>query len=185
MQLLENRHICLRALEPEDLEFLYKWENDTRIWTNGDTVSPYSRYTLKQYIAESHRGVYELKQLRLMIVEKASGSTVGMVDLYDVDFHHRKAGVGILVDDSTRRRGVATQALGLMKEYAFGFLKLHQLYAYIGQNNSPSLALFDRCGFQASGLLKDWIVTADGYEHVWVYQIIKEIPAGLQSPALL
>ena len=29
---LENKKIKLRALEPEDLDFLYKWENDTKFW---------------------------------------------------------------------------------------------------------------------------------------------------------
>ncbi len=143
------------------------------MWRNGDTVSPYSRYALKQYIAESHRGVYELKQLRLMIVEKAGGRTVGMIDLYEVDFHHQRAGVGILIADAARRQGMATQALELMADYAFRFLKLHQLYAYIGQTNIASQTLFVRCGFVQSALLKDWIVTADGYEDVGVYQLRK------------
>ena len=65
---LENDTLRLRALEPEDLDILYKWENDTNLWWVGCTTEPYSRYILKEYIAYSDKTIYEKKQLRLMIV---------------------------------------------------------------------------------------------------------------------
>ena len=46
-------NIRLRALEPEDLEWLYSVENDEELWQWGSSNVPYSRYTLKTYIAES------------------------------------------------------------------------------------------------------------------------------------
>ena len=44
MKWLENDTIRLRALEPEDLDLLYAWENDTSLWEFGSTLVPYSRY---------------------------------------------------------------------------------------------------------------------------------------------
>lgn len=49
--LLSNDRVRLRALEPEDLELLYRWENDPELWEVGNTLAPYSRYILKEYIA--------------------------------------------------------------------------------------------------------------------------------------
>ena len=49
-QLLSNDAVSLRALEPTDLETLYRWENDTALWTVSDTVAPYSREALWQYL---------------------------------------------------------------------------------------------------------------------------------------
>ena len=69
---LENENIRLRALEPEDLEILYKWENDTSIWQVGCTTEPYSRYILKEYIAYSDKTIYEKKQLRLAYCDHLS-----------------------------------------------------------------------------------------------------------------
>lgn len=37
MKLLENERIVLRALEPEDLEVLFRWENDASLWELGST----------------------------------------------------------------------------------------------------------------------------------------------------
>ena len=61
------KEIKLRALEPEDLELLYEWENNNEYWIISNTVSPFSKYTLKRYIENSHKNIYETGQLRLMI----------------------------------------------------------------------------------------------------------------------
>lgn len=171
-ELLQNETVCLRAPEPEDLELLYAWENNSEWWKSGNTLVPYSRYLLKRYIAESHRDLFDLKQLRLMIDLCSTGITVGMLDLYDFEPHHRRAGVGILVDPLYQKNGVATMALNLLVEYAFSFLKLHQLFAHIPVGNEPSKALFARCGFVVTGVLKDWITAEEGYSDVLVMQRI-------------
>jgi diamine N-acetyltransferase len=172
MTLLKNDMIKLRPLEPEDLDLLYAWENDTSMWASGSTVSPYSRYTLKEYIARSHRSIYEMRQLRLMI--EVSGVATGLTDMYDFDPHNRRAAVGILLDPAHRRKGIATEALSILVDYAFSFLKLHQLYAYIPADNESSKALFKRCGFTVSGILTDWILTGDGYSDVLPVQLINQ-----------
>lgn len=170
MTLLKNQRVALRAPEPEDLDFFYRWENDTELWKYGAALSPYSRYALKQYLAEATSDIYRQHQLRLMIVENAGGGVAGTVDLYDFDPHHNRAGVGILVDRAFRRQGIADAALELMAEYAFAFLHIHQLFAHIPVFNTPSLALFEKNGFMAAGLLRDWLCTADGYADVCVMQ---------------
>ena len=174
MNLLQNKTVCLRAPEPEDLELLYSWENNPEWWEIGNTLAPYSRYLLKEYIAESHRGIFDLKQLRLMIDLCSTGATVGMLDLYDFDPHHRRAGVGILVDPLYQKNGLATEALELLAEYAFSYLKLHQLFVHIPIGNEPSKALFARCGFTVTGILTDWITTKDGYSDVLTMEKINE-----------
>lgn len=175
MNLLQSKAVRLRAPEPEDLELLYTWENNPEWWELGNTLVPYSRYLLKEYIAESHRDLFDMKQLRLMIDLCPTGKTVGMLDLYDFDPHHRKAGVGILVDPHHQRNGLATEALNLLVEYAFSYLKLHQLFAHIPTGNEPSKALFTHCGFTVTGILTDWITVKDGYSDVLVLQKINDL----------
>lgn len=172
MALLESERIALRALEPEDLELLYKWENNSDWWQVSNTVSPYSRYVLKEYIAESHRPLYETRQLRLMIVRKESRETIGTIDLFDLDIHHLRAGLGILIDSLFQGKGYGEEALRLMIRYAFSFLKLHSLYAHVPTTNEASRKLFSRCSFSESGLLNDWICSERGFESVAVMQLL-------------
>lgn len=171
MSLLQNDEIRLRALEPEDLDRLYRWENDSTLWSVSNTLAPYSQYVLREYIAESRRDIYDLKQLRLMIEITAEQKTIGMIDLFDFDPHNRRAGVGILIDPACQQKGWATEALRLLIGYAFSFLKLHQLYAHIPATNERSRSLFLRCGFKETGCLTDWITADEGYEDVIVMQL--------------
>jgi diamine N-acetyltransferase len=171
--LLTNEHIKLRALEPEDLELIYKWENDSRWWTQGNTLAPYSRSTLRRYINETQQtDIYESKQLRLMITLQATDVTVGIIDIYDFDLRNSRAGIGILIDDNYRNKGLALQALNLLKGYAFDFLRLHQLYALIAINNEPSRKLFTNAGYKEAGMLKDWVAQGLEFEDVVLVQIM-------------
>ena len=172
--LLENENIKLRAPEPEDLDIFYRWENDTTLWSLGCTILPYSRYDLKQYISSS-KDIYESRQLRLMIDIKPDLKTVGTIDLYDFEPHHRRAAVGILIDEKYQGRGLAGDALFVLCKYTFSFLKLHQLYAYIPVDNEPSRRLFERCGFKERGVLSDWQQTDEGYKDVLLVSSISDL----------
>lgn len=170
--ILSSERIQLRALEPEDLDYLYRWENDDKLWAFGSTLTPFSKFVLRQYIENSGQDLYEAKQLRLVIAENATQTPIGTIDLYDFDPFHLRAGIGILIDAAYQKQGFATEALELIKGYAFNFLKLNQLYAYIPAMNSASLHLFRRCGFTESGLLRKWNKASEGMEDVFVYQCL-------------
>ncbi len=171
---LENDEIQLRALEPEDLDLLYKWENDTNLWIHGNTLSPYSKLALREYISDTQQtDIYQAKQLRLMIELKSNNAVIGTVDIYDFDFHHGKAGIGILIDSDHRQCNYATEVLDLIQEYVFGFLQINQLYAFIANDNNNSIKLFEKCGYKQSGLLNQWIYCSDQYKDVRIYQLLK------------
>lgn len=171
--LLENENIKLRALEPEDLDILYKWENNTQLWIHGNTLAPYPKLALREYIATTQMAdIYEAKQLRLMIECKQTKAVIGTIDMYDCDFHHRKAGIGILIEEAFRKQDFATMTLNLISKYAFEFLRLNQLYAYIAEDNTQSLKLFEKVGYQNSSILKEWIFCESQYKDVYIYQLI-------------
>lgn len=171
--MLSNNTILLRALEPEDLEVLYKWENDTRLWIHGNSLSPYSKLTLRQYITDTQTtDIYQAKQLRLIISLISTNETIGTIDIYDFDIRNSRAGIGILIDEEKRNNNYALESLSIIKDYAFSFLRLHQLYAYIAVNNEASIKLFEKAGFEKSGILKDWICDNSTYQDVFIYQII-------------
>lgn len=162
---LSGKDITLRALEPEDLDFLYRLENDPAIWEISGTLTPYSRKVLRQYLEVAHRDIYEVKQLRLAIVGNNTDTCLGLIDLFDFDPRNMRAGVGIVISgEADRNKGYGSQALGLLCAYAFGVLGLRQLFAGVGADNTPSLSLFRGQGFEQTGLRRDWIRTATGFQ---------------------
>lgn len=172
---LEGNHIYARALEPTDLDFLYRLENDESVWEVSNTNVPYSKFVLKQYLENAHRDIYEVKQLRLAICTKDDGAPIGFIDLFDFDPKHHRVGVGIVIfSKADRKQGFASEAVALIQDYSFTHLGVHQLYANITEDNLGSIHMFEKLGFVKSGVKKDWIKIPTGYKNEIIYQYFHE-----------
>lgn len=169
---LKGKQVYLRALEPTDLDFLYQLENDTSVWELSGTLKPYSKKVLQLYLDNAHRDIYEVKQLRLCI-SNLQDQCIGLIDLFDFDPKHRRAGIGIIiVEPGHRNKGAGAEALSLLSDYAFSTLDVHQLYANILEDNAASIHLFEKMGFEKIGIKKEWIRTSQGFKNELMYQKI-------------
>lgn len=173
METLIGQHIRLRALEPEDLQFLFEIENNEEFWEISHTQAPFSIFLLKQYLENAHLDIYEAKQLRLVIETKQKQS-VGMIDLFDFNPQHKRAGIGILIHPSFQKQGFASDALRCLINFCFNHLNLHQLYANITTTNQNSLDLFKKHHFEQIGIKKDWIFSNKTYKDEILFQLINE-----------
>lgn len=149
-----SKTVTLRALEPTDLNQLYRWENDDRVWFSSATTRPLSKQTLQLYI-ESVNDIYTDKQVRLII--DFDGKAVGCIDLFDFEPLHQRAGVGIMIDIDFEGLGYASMALKELQKYAFSQLGLHQLYCNIASGNPRSVTLFEKANFIQTGIKKEWL----------------------------
>ena len=170
---LKGTSIYLRALEPDDLEFVYAIENDEKIWHVSNTNTPYSKFLIKQYLENAHQDIFEAKQLRLAICLNTTFEAIGLIDLFDFEPNHRRAGIGIVISNPQNQNlGYGYEALELLLSYSFKKLQLHQLYANIGTNNNESLKLFSKFDFKRIGVKKDWIYYNNSFHDEAVFQLI-------------
>ena len=168
--MLTDGTITLRALEPSDLDLVYRWENDPSLWPVGNTISPLSRHQLSEYINSYDGDIYAARQLRLMITGPSDAAPVGTLDLFDFDPANSRVSVGIFVAPSVRRSGYAAAALALASDYCLTTLNIHQLWATVPADNEASLTLFRNAGFRISGRLKSWLRIANRYRDVYILQ---------------
>jgi diamine N-acetyltransferase len=169
-------NLYLRALEPEDLDFIYLIENDESIWHVSNTQTPYSKFLIRQYLENAHQDIFEVKQLRLAICKTNTSEAIGLIDLFDFDPVNHRAGIGIVIQKETNRgNGIGKEALGLLIDYSFKQLQLHQLYANIGTDNEPSLNLFATFGFQKIGIKKDWIFRNNSFHDEAIFQLVNPL----------
>jgi diamine N-acetyltransferase len=140
----------------------------------GSSRQPFSKFSLKQYIVQADKDIYNTLQLRLMIDEKASGKTVGTLDFFDFDIHSRRVAIGIFVAKPFQNRGYAARAMTLAKQYAFNYLKVRQIYCFVPEKNISSRKLMEKSGFAGDGKLHNWIDTPQGFDNVIVYQVFAQ-----------
>ena len=188
---LTGEKVCLRRLQPGDLEFLYRWENDPAVWQYGDcggngccdelastdsqhdcsmnearvgtpsnNISPsvvadmfplssserFSREELREFIENQRYDIFITGQMRLVICH--CDSTIGFIDLFDLDPIGLSAGVGILICDPAHRgNGYGRESLELIIKYAQQVIGLNKIWCNIAADNCSSLALFSGAGF--------------------------------------
>jgi len=160
-------------MEPSDGELLYRWENDRDLWPVSFTQIPFSKFVLDEFVSSSHHDIYTNKQLRLRVNSCAGGETIGIVDLFEFEPQHARCGIGIYIHKDHRQEGCASECVQLIRDYCFSTLLLKQIYVHVNSSNLPSLALFEKSGFEKSGLKKCWHRKGiNDYEDVWFMQLL-------------
>lgn len=156
-----DKQVRLRALEPEDADMMFAAESDDSAWRWSDYIAPLSREMLRQYALTYDADPFRAGQLRLII--DLNGEAAGIIDLFAISPRHLRADTGIFILPAFRGKGLATQALLLLKEYSLQRLGLHQLTATVAEQNEAALSIYEKAGFEKIGKLPDWLRTNDGY----------------------
>ena len=124
-----NSSYILRALEPDDLDILYDTENDKSLWKYSNTSSPFSKHSLKKFIENSHLDIVEHKQIRLVLSD-IKNTAFGFIDLFKYDMINKRAGVGIIIFEKYRSRGLGSISLDLIENYVKKWFFLYISYYF-------------------------------------------------------
>ncbi|MGB0933631.1 MAG: GNAT family N-acetyltransferase [Lishizhenia sp.] len=154
--MFEGTNIKLRRVEEKDAFHLMLWENNPDNWRVSGTEIPFSLDEINQYI-EHAQNYRTTGQLRFVIESIDSEEAVGCIDLFEMNFKHKRAGVGILINNAEhRKKGFAKEALSLLEDYVKQTFDFQQLFANIQADNTTSISLFKKMGFEQSGIKKNW-----------------------------
>ena len=139
--------IFLRLVELRDASLIYEWEKNKEIINSTKRDEPLTIAFIESIIMEQ-RNVLISGQVRYVICNCNSNIPMGVFDLYNIDFNNGNAEVGIaIVDAMNRKKGFASEALKLIKEYAYDDLELSQLNALVSLDNIASNKLFKSAGY--------------------------------------
>lgn len=170
--LLSNATLTLRALEPTDLDTLYRWENDTSVWVVSDTIAPYSREALWHYLENNIGDIYSQRQLRLIIMLTDDRTPVGTIDYLNFDPLNNRAELGLFIAPEYRGRGLGRTALELLTAYSREHIGLRQLYVFIAIDNTVCIKLFKDYGYRRVGTIKSWVKRGNAYHDVALFQML-------------
>ena len=172
--MLKGKNIYLRTIEPTDAAIMLQWENNTDNWAVSNTLVPFSEHLILHYV-NSAQDIFETKQLRFIICLSANHKPIGTIDLFEYDPLHRRAGLGVLIDEvSERNKGYADEALKLMIQYSWDRLNLHGLFCNIFESNEYSIKLFEKNGFEKTGAKKDWVKMRGNWETELFFQLMNK-----------
>ncbi len=146
--MINGSHIFLRELQYSDVDFIFKWENDTENWKVSGTTKPFTKDEIETFVT-AQQDLTLNEQIRYVICLQDSESPIGTIDLFELDATKKTVGIGILIGEKVyRNKGYALEALNLMIDYCRNELSLVDLFCNIQKDNTTSIRLFEKCGFQ-------------------------------------
>ncbi len=166
----------IRSWRPEDIPSLVRYANNRRVWRNLKDRFPHP-YT----VADAERWIQQATQatpqthLAIAMGEEAVGG-IGL-DLQN-DVFRRSAEIGIWLAEPYWGRGIATEAVRAMTDFAFATFDVCRVFAGVFEWNPASMRVLEKAGYSLEGRLRK-SVTKDGQTiDQMLYAIVREQNAG-------
>jgi len=171
--------IRLRPLERGDLHFVHTLNNNDaimRYWFE----EPYEAYDELAALYDRHiHDQYE----RRFIIEHESGKPAGLVELVEINYIHRRAEFQIIVAPAFQGRGYAKRATRIAAGYAFRVLNLHKVYLVVDKDNQAATHIYQGCGFQIEGELKEEFFSNGRYRDAYRMALLQQDYLAAYGPA--
>lgn len=152
---LETARLRLRHLDPGDAAAYHGIFSDSetmRFWS-GEPIETLDE--ARDMLDRDLEWVKSGDALCWGIALPESNRLVGKISLYLFSRQNRRAEVGYILDRSHWGRGLMSEALDAVLEFAFDELDLHRVEADVDPDHAASLALLARFGFVREGLFRD------------------------------
>jgi ribosomal-protein-alanine N-acetyltransferase len=112
---------------------------------------------------------------------RVEGRLAGQVTIDNIVRGAMRSGhLGYWIDRGAAGRGMASLAVALVCDHAFGPVGLHRLQADIRPENGPSQRLVTRLGFTQEGLLRRYLdIDGDWRDHLAYALLAEDLPGGV------
>lgn len=150
----------LRPLEREDLRFVHQMDNDSsimRYWFE----EPYEAFVELSDIYDRH--IHDQSERRFIV--QSGEEKLGLVELVEIDYIHRRAEFQIIIAPQHQGHGYASTATRLAMDYGFNVLNLHKLYLIVDVENHKAVHIYQKLGFQIEGELVDEFFVNGAYHN--------------------
>lgn len=171
---LETEKVCLRPLASHDFDDFLAQGQDQNLWhwlldnycLNGKKLTNW--FNLATY--------HPMKQLPLVIIDKASGEFAGSTRLFNLDFNNHKMEIGhTFVISKYQRSYVNSHAKFLLLEHAFETLGAQRVELRTHELNTRSRNAIARLGASFEGIIRQDRKLVDGsFRNSALFSIVKE-----------
>lgn len=99
---------------------------------------------------------------------------IGHISLYAIKrLPYSSAFVGYAMDERYIGKGIATEAVKLVVQFAFETLNLHRVEAFIAPENKSSIRVVEKIGFQQEGLMRELLYINGKWVDHYMYALLK------------
>jgi RimJ/RimL family protein N-acetyltransferase len=166
-----SERLLLRPLVEEDVnDSYYKWMNDPEIIKFMECrFAENTKDLILSFIRTMNNSNNDF--FRAITIENKH---IGNIRLGPINWHHKSAPIGLVVGEKEFwGRGVGSEAIEAITQFAFHKLKLNKVFASCYTQNIGSAAVFQKVGFTVEGILQKQVFCEGKFVDVIVMGRIK------------
>lgn len=170
---IRGEKVILRPIQPSDTDNALLWRNDPEVVKNYIYRKPVTKEDHENWLENQvNKGL--VHQFIITVIE--TGEDIGSVYIqhYEPDNNKAESGIYMGSNSSSYGHGYGSEAVILIKEYAFNILKLHKLIARVLSYNVASKRLHEKAGYQEEACLKEELFIDGKYHDLLLYGVINE-----------
>ncbi len=156
---INDGNLFLRKVSKDDVSFFYQSLKEKEM-INYLSLGPLRSFDHSKRLVKNYLKSWEKWLQFNYVIELRDNSTIkriGSVSLWNVNWLHKRSGVGIWILPNYWGQGIGKRVIELIKKVAFYHLKLNRIEAQIAFENDKSIKMFKKCGFKEEGLLKKYL----------------------------
>ncbi|MHA1913390.1 MAG: GNAT family N-acetyltransferase [Promethearchaeota archaeon] len=171
---INDENLYLRKVKKSDAEFFLSSLNEVKL-TSYLSLGPLKTIENSKRLLRNYLKYWERYAQYNYVIEIRNSEVhkIGSSSLWNVNWRHNRAEVGIWILPSYWNRKLGEKALTLIKIIAFNHLKLNRLEAHIAIENKNSIQLFKKCDFKEEGVLKQYLNFKEAFHDALVLACLK------------
>jgi ribosomal-protein-alanine N-acetyltransferase len=158
---LQGKRVRLRGPREADADALFALFADPDVMRYWSRPPMTTRGEAEGLITEIDEGFARRTHLNWVVTLRQDDAVIGTCTLFRVEPRHRRAEIGYSLRSDHWGRGLASEAVALMLDWAFRTLGLHRIEADIDPRNDGSRRLLERLGFASEGVLRERYFVGD------------------------
>lgn len=167
LPVIETERLRLRMLNDTDVPALFEIFSDPEVMRYWSSAPMRSIDEASQLLAEIGSGFRSGTLYEWGIAQRADDAVIGTCTLFHIDSRNRRAEIGYALRSSHWGRGFMIEAAGALIDFSFDKLALHRLEADVDPNNTASLVLLERLGFEREGYSRErWLIDGKAYDSI-------------------
>ncbi len=166
-------NVMLREYRQDDFPSIRKWVNDraTTRYLSGIFWYPQTEADTTDFL---NRVMHSAPNAAYFVIADVKDqSYIGQLDIFDINWKLRCGELGIVIgSDEKRGKGVGTEALKLLQDYAFGILGLERLELTVYTGNKRAMRCYEKAGFVHEGVRRHAAMVDGRYMDVAMMSVL-------------
>ncbi|MFJ7408779.1 MULTISPECIES: GNAT family N-acetyltransferase [unclassified Lysinibacillus] len=156
---IQGRKCYVRTFQEKDAQSLMGLVSRNKyFWSTYEPLQRPEYYTVDAQYKKIQESLYLMNSKReytFGIYELGTNNLIGHISLYAIKrLPYSSAFVGYAMDEIYVGKGIVTEAVELVVQFAFEQIGLHRVEAYVSTENNASIRVLEKSGFQREGLLR-------------------------------